>query len=42
VAEVKRNPRKIDLPALAAKAATLKKELAPYRVALRGYSLQDM
>ncbi|MDR0907938.1 MAG: ATP-binding protein [Rikenellaceae bacterium] len=42
VAEVKRNPQKIDLAALAVKASSIKKELAKYRVELKGYSLDDM
>jgi AAA+ ATPase superfamily predicted ATPase len=42
VAEVKRNSQKIDLAALAIKASSIKKELAKYRVELKGYSLDDM
>jgi AAA+ ATPase superfamily predicted ATPase len=42
VAEVKRNPRKIDLTALTAKANSIKKVLAKYRVDLKRFSLEDM
>lgn len=42
VAEIKRNPKKIDLKLLAAKADSLKKELANYSVTLKGFSLKDM
>jgi AAA+ ATPase superfamily predicted ATPase len=42
VAEVKRNPQKIDLATLAVKANSIKKELAKYRVELKGYSLDDI
>jgi AAA+ ATPase superfamily predicted ATPase len=42
VGEVKRNPQKINLNALALKADTIKKELAKYRVELKGYSLEDV
>ena len=42
VAEVKRNPAKINLQTLARKAETLRKELAKYRMELRGLSLEDM
>ncbi len=42
VAEVKRNPKKIDLTELAVKANTIKKELAKYRVELKGLSVEDM
>jgi AAA+ ATPase superfamily predicted ATPase len=42
VAEVKRNPGRIDLSLLAAKADTLKKELAKYRIELKGLSMEDM
>jgi AAA+ ATPase superfamily predicted ATPase len=42
VAEVKRNLKKIDLTALAVKANTIKKELAKYRVELKGLSMEDM
>jgi AAA+ ATPase superfamily predicted ATPase len=40
--EVKRNPEKIDLAALAVKADSIKKELAKYHVEIKGYSLEDM
>ena len=42
VAEVKRNPAKINLQTLARKAETLRKELAKYRMELQGLSLEDM
>jgi AAA+ ATPase superfamily predicted ATPase len=42
VAEVKRNPKKINLSQLQTKADTIKKELANYTVELRGLSMNDM
>jgi AAA+ ATPase superfamily predicted ATPase len=42
IGEVKRNPQKIDLTILADKANSIKKEIAQYRVELKGYSLEDM
>ena len=42
VAEVKRNPKKIDIALLQAKADSIKKELAKYKVELRGLSINDM
>jgi AAA+ ATPase superfamily predicted ATPase len=42
VGEVKRNPKKIDITALAVKANSIKKELAKYRVELKGLSLEDI
>jgi hypothetical protein len=42
VAEVKRNPKKIDLNILQTKADSIKKELAKYTVELRGLSMEDM
>jgi AAA+ ATPase superfamily predicted ATPase len=42
VAEVKRNPKKIDLTELAVKANSIKKELAKYKVELKGFSLENM
>lgn len=42
LAEIKRNPNKIDLDRLKLKAASLSKELAPYQVSYRGYSLDDL
>jgi AAA+ ATPase superfamily predicted ATPase len=42
IAEVKRNPKKIDLTMVAVKANSIKKELAKYRVEFRGLSLEDM
>ncbi len=42
VAEVKRNPKKIDMNLLQAKADSIKKELTKYDVELRGLSMNDM
>lgn len=42
VAEVKRNPKKIDIALLQAKADSIKKELVKYKVELRGLSMNDM
>lgn len=42
VAEVKRNPKKIDMTLLQGKADSIKKELAKYKVELRGLSMNDM
>ncbi|MDL2282831.1 ATP-binding protein [Parabacteroides sp. OttesenSCG-928-G06] len=42
VAEVKRNPKKIDITLLQAKADSIKKELAKYKIELRGLSMNDM
>lgn len=42
VAEVKRNPKKIDMALLQAKADSIKKELAKYEVELRGLSMNDI
>lgn len=42
IAEVKRNPKKIDMALLQAKADSIKKELAKYEVELRGLSMNDM
>ena len=42
VAEVKRNPQKIDLNALSRKAEVLTKYLGKYKVGLCGFSLEDM
>jgi hypothetical protein len=42
VAEVKRNPKKINLSQLQTKADTIKKELAGYTVELKGLSMDDM
>jgi hypothetical protein len=41
VAEVKRNPRKINLTLLRAKAQTIK-DLEPYRIEYAGLSMTDM
>jgi len=42
VAEIKRNPKKIDLNLLQIKANSIKKELAKYIVDLRGLSMKYM
>ncbi len=42
VAEVKRNPRKIDLNLLRTKAGSIKKELVKYDIEFRGLSVGDM
>ena len=42
VAEVKRNPKKIDMSLLCAKADSIKKELSKYDVDLRGLSMNNM
>lgn len=42
VAEVKRNPKKIDMNSLQMKADSIKKELAKYDIELRGLSMNDM
>ena len=42
VAEVKRNPKKIDGTLLQAKADSIKKGLARYEVEFRGLSMEDM
>lgn len=42
IAEVKRNPKKIDLNLLQAKIDSIKKELSKYKVQLKGLSLEDM
>ncbi|MDF9829794.1 ATP-binding protein [Parabacteroides sp. PF5-6] len=42
VAEVKRNPKKIDIALLQTKADSIKKELAKYKIELRGLSMNDM
>ncbi|MDH8702495.1 ATP-binding protein [Bacteroides sp. 224] len=42
VAEVKRNPKKIDMTLLQGKADSIKKELAKYKIELRGLSMNDM
>jgi AAA+ ATPase superfamily predicted ATPase len=40
--EVKRNPKKIDLNQLAVKVDSINKELAKFKVELKGYSMEDM
>jgi AAA+ ATPase superfamily predicted ATPase len=42
VAEIKRNPQKIDMNVLQSKVNTIKKELSKYKVELRGLSINDM
>ncbi|MDR1371236.1 MAG: ATP-binding protein [Dysgonamonadaceae bacterium] len=42
VAEVKRNPKKIDLNLLQTKADSIKKELSKYKTELKGLSMDDM
>ncbi|MDR1342902.1 MAG: ATP-binding protein [Prevotellaceae bacterium] len=42
IAEVKRNPKKISLQALAIKVAAIQKHLAKYEVSLKALSLNDM
>jgi AAA+ ATPase superfamily predicted ATPase len=42
IAEIKRNPKKIDLQVLTVKANTLQKQLSKYTVALKALSLDDM
>jgi uncharacterized protein len=42
IAEIKRNPKKIDMNLLRTKADALKKELAQYDVELKGLSMNDM
>lgn len=42
VAEIKRNPKKIDMSLLRAKADSIKKELSKYDVDLRGLSMNNM
>lgn len=42
VAEVKRNPKKIDMNVLQAKVDSIKKELSKYKIDLKGFSMNDM
>jgi len=42
VAEVKRNPKKIDMTLLQSKADSIKKELTKYKLELKGLSMDDM
>lgn len=42
VAEVKRNPKKIDLNMLQSKVDSIKKELSNYKIDLKGFSMDDM
>jgi len=42
IAEVKRNPKKIDLGKLAIKVEALQKDIMPYQLELKGLSLEDM
>ena len=42
IAEIKRNPHKINLQTLAIKTATIQKQLVKYKVSLKALSLNDM
>lgn len=42
IAEVKRNPKKIDLGKLTIKVKALQKDIMPYQLELKGLSLEDM
>ncbi|WP_316817449.1 ATP-binding protein [Pedobacter nyackensis] len=42
VAEVKRNPKKINIELLKLKAKTIQKELAKYQIEVLGFSMEDM
>ncbi|WP_316833503.1 ATP-binding protein [Pedobacter nutrimenti] len=42
VAEVKRNPKKINIELLKAKVKTIQKELSKYKIEVLGFSLKDM
>jgi len=42
VAEVKRNPRHINLERLTTKTKAVQKELAKYKIELKGFSIKDM
>ncbi len=42
VAEVKRNPKKVNLNQLSTKVDSIISELASYKVELKGYSMDDM
>jgi hypothetical protein len=42
IAEVKRNPKKLDMAVLRLKAESIKKELSKYTVAFKGFSPADM
>ena len=42
IGEVKRNPRKISIPALEKKGETLHKELNDYKITFKGFTLKDM
>ncbi|MBB5440066.1 hypothetical protein HDC92_003764 [Pedobacter sp. AK017] len=42
VAEVKRNPKKINIDLLKIKAQTIQKELSKYKVEVMGFSIKDM
>ena len=42
IGEVKRNPRKISIPALEKKGETLHKELNDYKITFKGFSLEDI
>ncbi|TKC08678.1 ATP-binding protein [Pedobacter frigoris] len=42
IAEVKRNPKKINIDLLTTKAKALQKELAKYKIQVKGFSMKDM
>lgn len=42
IAEIKRNPQKINPTILEKKVETIKKELSTYQVKLKGFSMEDM
>jgi AAA+ ATPase superfamily predicted ATPase len=42
VAEVKRNPKKINIEVLTTKAKTIEKELSKYKIEVKGFSMKDM
>jgi len=42
IAEIKRNPQKINLKGLEEKVKTIKNELSAYHIELKSYSMEDM
>jgi len=42
IAEIKRNPKRISLQALAIKTASIQKQLSKYEVSFKALSLNDM
>lgn len=42
IAEIKRNPQKINRALLEEKVKTIHKELSTYKVELKGFSMEDM